>query len=260
MTNKTLLLIDGDQYLYRACAACEKDVRWDDENHVLVSNELEVWDTVQGALKKVFDHFGVTDHVLAMGDGPYFRHKLDPSYKGGRPRKPLCFYDVRERMREKYEIVTMPGIEADDILGILATKPNDVDKIIVCKDKDLKGVPGKLWDGLKFFNITEADADYHHFYQTLVGDTSDGYKGCPGVGPKKAEVLLNTVPPGADPDSTYDVPVSNAYRWRAVVDAFLKAGLKEEDALRNARLARILRWSDWDSKKKEPILWTPPAP
>jgi DNA polymerase-1 len=242
---KQLLLIDGDQFLYRACAACEKDVRWDDENHVLTSNEQEVWDTVQGALKKVFDHFGHSDHVLAMGEGPYFRHTIEPNYKPGRGRKPLCFYDIRERMRETYKIVTMPGIEADDVLGILATKPNNVDKIIVCKDKDLKQIPGKLWDGFKFSNITEPEADYWHLYQTLIGDKSDGYPGCTGVGPVKAEKILK-VP-------TYGL------KWTEVVKAYEKAGLTEADALKQARLARILRWSDWDSKKKEPILWTPPV-
>jgi DNA polymerase-1 len=239
---KQLLLIDGDQYLYRSCAACEKDVRWDEENHALVANEQEVWDTVQGALKKVFDHFGTSEHVMAMGEGPYFRHAIDPNYKGGRTRKPLCFYDVRERMMAQYHIVTMKGIEADDVLGILATKPNDFDKIIVCKDKDLKQIPGKLWDGYKFSRITERQADYWHLYQTLVGDTSDGYKGCPGMGPKKAEKLLAEAP-----------------SWAPVVKAFTDAKLTADDALKQARLARILRWDDWDKEKKEPILWTPPS-
>jgi DNA polymerase-1 len=252
--SRQLLLIDGDQYLYRACAACEKDVRWDDENHVLTSNEQEVWDTVQGALKKVFDHFGHTEHVLAMGEAPYFRHKLDLAYKGGRGRKPLCFYDIRDRMKEKYKVVTMPGIEADDILGILATKPNDVDKIIVCKDKDLKQVPGKLWDGFKFFNITEEQADYHHLYQTLVGDKSDGYSGCPGIGPKKAEQVLYQPD---DERAGVKKAEQRKSRWERVVAAYEKAGLTADDALLQARLARILRWDDWDSKKKEPILWSP---
>jgi DNA polymerase-1 len=243
--SKTLLLIDGDQYLYRACAACEKDVRWDEDNHVLTSNEQEVWDTVQGALKKVFDHFGVTEHVLAMGEGPYFRHKLDENYKSGRGRKPLAFYDIRERMREKYKVVTMAGIEADDIMGILSTKPNDLDKIIVCIDKDMKQVPGKLWNGVKFFNISEVEADHWHLYQTLIGDKSDGYAGCPGIGPKKAEAILQ------------GWPSSGLEAWKPVVEAYEKAGLTADDALKQARLARVLRWSDWDSQKKEPILWKP---
>jgi DNA polymerase-1 len=220
-------------------------VRWDDENHVLTSNETEVWDTVKGALDKVFDHFGVTDHVLAMGEAPYFRHNIDPNYKGGRGRKPLCFYDIRDRMRETYKVVAMPGIEADDVLGILATKPNDLDKIIVCKDKDLKQIPGKLWDGSKFYNITEAEADYYHLYQTLVGDKSDGYPGCPGVGPVKAAKLLK--------EGSLITPESYSEAWKAVVGAFGD----EAEALKQARLARILRWSDWDSEKKEIKLWTP---
>jgi DNA polymerase-1 len=79
-------------------------------------------------------------------------------------------------------------------------------------------------------------------FQTLVGDTSDGYKGCPGVGKVKAEKLL------AGNDKLY---------WEIVRATFEKAGLTEQDALTQARLARILRFSDWDNEKKEPILWSP---
>jgi DNA polymerase-1 len=42
-----------------------------------------------------------------------------------------------------------------------------------------------------------------------------------------------------------------------VVDAYLKAGLTEEDALMNARMARILRAEDWDFENNEVKLWTP---
>jgi DNA polymerase-1 len=90
--------------------------------------------------------------------------------------------------------------------------------------------------------ISEAQADYYHMFQTLVGDTSDGYKGCPGVGKVKAEALLS------DHDRSH---------WDIVKAAYEKAKLTEQDALTQARLARILRWSDWDNTKKEPILWTP---
>jgi DNA polymerase-1 len=46
-------------------------------------------------------------------------------------------------------------------------------------------------------------------------------------------------------------------RWPIVLEAFLKAGLTEQDALTQARLARILRFSDWDNETKQPILWSP---
>ena len=80
------------------------------------------------------------------------------------------------------------------------------------------------------------------FYtQVLTGDSTDNYPGCPGIGPKKAADILN-----------------KELSWTSVVNAYLKAGLTEEDALLQARMARILQASDWNSKQQEPILWTPP--
>jgi 5'-3' exonuclease len=241
---KTLLLIDGDQFLYRGCAAVERDVKWDDENHVLVSNEVEAWEVVEGSLHKVCHHFGdEAEPVICLTEGIVFRKAVDPTYKGNRKatRKPLCYSDLKDKLKASWKCVYFDGLEADDVMGILATKPGPDHKIIVARDKDMQCVPGKLWDGVKFYSITEAQADYFHLWQTLTGDTADGYKGCPGVGPKGAEKLLKV-----------DGPL-----WPAVAAAFVKAGLTEADALRQARLARILRWTDWDSKKKEPILWEP---
>jgi DNA polymerase-1 len=91
----------------------------------------------------------------------------------------------------------------------------------------------------------EGEADYWHMFQTLTGDAVDGYKGCPGMGPVGAQKLLS------------DGMAMEDGMWPMVVKAYEKKNLTEEDALRNARLARILRWDDWDRKKKEPILWTP---
>ncbi len=258
---RSILLIDGDQYLWRACAATERDVKWDDENHVLASNEVEAWDTVAGSLKLISDHFNNKDLVVTLSDysKPCFRYSIDPTYKGNRKetRKPLCFWDVRKRLETEHQCVMFPGLEADDVMGILATKPGPDDKIIVSRDKDMKTIPGKLWNGLDFSFITEAEADYYHLYQTLIGDVADGYKGCPGIGPKKAEVLLgavdtNTVLKGAEGNELIRLRY-----WAIIVATYIKAGLTEDDALRQARLARILRWSDWCSKTKTPILWTP---
>lgn len=242
---RTILLVDGDQYLHRACAATERDTRWDEENHILLSNEVEAYDTVAASLKKITDHFGKSDMVLCFSEGRCFRYDIEPTYKGNRAnsRKPLCFYDVRDMLLRDYKCVKFDTLEADDVMGILSTKPGDDEKIIVARDKDMKTIPGKLWDGMKFHNVTEAEADYFHMYQTLIGDAADGYKGCPGIGPKKAEKLLKAK--------------HDDIMWHMVHGAYLAAGLTEADALKQARLARILRWSDWDYKDKKPILWTP---
>jgi DNA polymerase-1 len=130
-------------------------------------------------------------------------------------------------------------------MGVLATHPKTVREcqpIIISQDKDMQTIPTQVWRQGELMTISEAQADYYHMFQTLVGDTSDGYKGCPGVGKVKAEALLS------DHDRSH---------WDIVKAAYEKAKLTEQDALTQARLARILRWSDWDNTKKEPILWTP---
>ena len=60
---------------------------------------------------------------------------------------------------------------------------------------------------------------------------------------KRAETLFN----------------KEGYSWATVVKAFTDKGLTEEDALLNARLARILTIEDYDTEQQEPKLWTPEA-
>jgi len=248
----TKLLIDGDEYLFVACVLAETDIRWDDQNHVLQANENEAWKTFVKSVERVankFDVDPVKDVTMCFSgtyDTPNFRLAIDPSYKASRAdkRKPLCYADLRETVNELYTTQTFPGLEADDVMGIMATQPK-ANAIICSQDKDMKTIPGKIWTGEKLLTISEDEADYWHMFQTLTGDAVDGFKGCPGMGPVGAEKILG------------DAMATDVGMWPFVVKAFEKKGLTEADALRNARLARILRWDDWNRKKKEPILWTP---
>jgi 5'-3' exonuclease len=248
---KPIILIDGDQFVFKATVALEKEVRWDEQNHVLFSNVEECWDNLSAMIGRIFDRFDSREHALCFSAEPNFRKAIDPTYKGHRsPRKPLCYAAMLERVKADYRVVSMPGLEADDVMGILATKPGKAQRIIVSQDKDMKSIPTTVWDGQDLHVISEAQADYWHMYQTLIGDTSDGYKGCPGIGPKKAEAILDR--------SLIEEGVTYAqFAWKRVVETYGKAGLTEDDALKQARLARILRWTDWNGEKKEPILWTP---
>jgi DNA polymerase-1 len=45
--------------------------------------------------------------------------------------------------------------------------------------------------------------------------------------------------------------------WEVVLEAFLKSGQGEKEAIRNARMARILREDEFDTDTKEITLWTP---
>lgn len=244
-----LLLIDGDLILHRGCVAVEKDIRWDEDYHVLFSSWEEAWHNVVAGIERLMERFDTRRHLIALSGDENFRRKIDSGYKSNRAgsRKPLCFYRAKQQLREQYETYTHDALEADDVMGIFGSRHKD--SIICSADKDMKTVPATIYDGKDVKVISEEEADYWHLFQTLVGDTSDGYPGCPGIGPVKAEKLLNS-------DGAIEA-ISENPRWVRVVEAFLKAGLTEEDALRQARLARILRDSDWDAVKKQPILWTP---
>ncbi len=245
------LLIDADVVAYNAAASCEVATHWGDGYWTWHCDENEVRAAVLDIIDRYMDELQGTSAKLCLTDSEgNFRFGVLPSYKGNRKgtKKPLVLKAIKQWLIDEHGAYFRPGLEGDDCMGILATG-NMIkgEKVIVSIDKDMKTIPGlfchRIEDGV--MEISEAEADYWHLYQTLTGDTTDGYAGCPGVGPKKAEAVLE--------DPLYG-------RWDAVVKAYAKAGLSEADALQQARVARILRASDYDFKKKEPILWNPRTP
>jgi DNA polymerase-1 len=273
LTNK-LLLIDGDEMLFKASAAVEHESKFnttlgeqdftEPPIHVLFSHPGRAREVLDEMLERYFERFETRNHFLCfstpadfrfgMDVQPNFRFDVDPTYKNNRQnsRKPLCYAQLRMDVEKDYTCKNFVGLEADDVMGILATMPGKGQRIIISQDKDLQTIPTQVWRKGDLVTITEAEADYYHMFQTLVGDVTDGYKGCPGIGKVKAEKLLT-----ADLSGDEEWNDLRSIRWKRVVAAYEKAELTEEDALRQARLARILRWSDWDNEKKEPILWTP---
>ena len=105
----------------------------------------------------------------------------------------------------------------------------------------MRQIPGQLYNFDETFTITPEEGAKWHLIQTCSGDSTDGYSGVPGIGVKRAEVLFN----------------KKGYSWKTVVEAFEEKNLTEEDALVNARLARILTADDYDFKKRRPKLWSP---
>ena len=115
--------------------------------------------------------------------------------------------------------------------------------ILISPDKDMQQIPCRLYNLKEEWTQTPEDALRKLYEQALTGDSTDGYSGCVGVGPKRAGVILDKVK-----DANY---------WPAVLKAFEEADMTEEDAIRNLRLARILQVDNWDEEKQEPILITP---
>lgn len=258
MTKRTILL-DGDINAYQVAASIEVAVNWGDDPEIgvdlwtLHSDEAEGIQKLDDQIAAIQDELEADRVVVALTDTHNFRKDVLPTYKDNRAknRKPVCLPQMRQHLRDNYEVFERPGLEGDDVLGILATSKRIIpgEKIIVSIDKDMKTLPCLYYrtthpdDGI--VEVTEDEADYWHMFQTLTGDTTDGYKGCPGIGPKKAEAILEMALEEGEP------------MWDAVVRAYVKAKLSEEEALVQARCARILRAADYNFKKKEPILWTP---
>lgn len=255
VSERVTLLIDGDLYLHRGTSAVEKEVRWDDENHMLFSNEEEAMVAVEYEIEKLVGRFNPERVVVCLSMPPLFRTEIDPTYKSNRAgvRKPVAYTACRERLEANYNVVKFPSLEADDVMGILATRN---DNAVICSmDKDMQQIPGRVWNHKELRFVSLDDADRWFMTQTLIGDTSDGYKGCPGIGPAKAEKLLNEAFQAAGVNGTDFMTEA----WARIVKAYQKVRLTEGDALRQARLARILRADDWDFKKKEVKLWRPPT-
>jgi DNA polymerase-1 len=242
-TNKQLIC-DADMIVFRAAAAAEQEIRWDDDTWTLQTNMSDAKSIVLQQMDAIMHDLNTTNVVMVFSPSKNYRHDLCPTYKANRKdkRKPLGLKELRDWVTDTYPTTCAPNIEADDLIGILVTEAPE-HRIAVSGDKDFGTLPVTWYNPLKksINTATEEDADRFHLIQSLMGDTADGYAGLKGVGPKTAEKILD----------------KGGATWETVVAAYESKGLTEEEALLTARLARILRAGDYDHKTKEVTLWEP---
>lgn len=239
------LLVDADFFFYRAATASEMEHEYNPDLTVVVGDFKRGKQIVEQELYKLRQRFDTNDIVLFFTDTGNFRKDIDPNYKGNRKkRKPCGYLKLKNWGMETYPSVCMPNIEADDALGIHATNGTYDNFVLVSPDKDMQQISCRIYNNKEEFTQTPEDAYRKLFEQALTGDSTDGYAGCIGVGPKRASIILDK---------------SGGKYWPAVVKAFEDAGQTEEDALRNLRLARILQVEDWDTETQTPIYYEPAA-
>ena len=233
------LLIDADYIVYKACAGAEDEIDWGDDVITVVSKFSDAMKNVERDLTKIKGEFlwDVPEMILFFSDSKNFRKKIYPEYKGHRNRKKPCGYRrVITELGKRYELIRLPELEADDAMGIYATEhPGN---IIVSPDKDMRQIPGKLYDMKETVTIMPEEGRRWHLIQSLAGDQTDGYSGCPGIGVKRAVTLFE----------------EGGYNWDVVVKAFADKDLGEDVALMNAQLARILTKDNYDGQV---IPWHP---
>ena len=246
---KTTILLDGDCVVYRTGHGCQEKFEWGDTESIVADKDhtLSTVDSFIYDLKKDLEADKV---VVCLSDHRNFRKELNPDYKANRDpsKRPVYYQDIRDHFFANYNTVMLPRLEADDILGILATHPSAPDKrIITSLDKDLLQIPGYVYNYTKpdegIHEVSEEESYWLFMFQTLMGDPVDNYKGCHRVGEKTALKLLNKAQEAGE------------NLWEFVVKTYVQRGHPEEDAVLNARMARILRYGEYDMKTQEVKLW-----
>lgn len=255
MNGPVTLLVDADIVAYKAAAVTEGCWYFNGRDEPpCVSPQPDLATEIARRYVEDAAKACAADHVIVcLTDAENFRYGVFPAYKSNRIglRRPETLKTVKAWLAEQYQTYQRPGLEADDCMGILSTHKALVPgkKIIVSEDKDMQSIPGWLFNPAKDKKprrITRIMADRYFAQQTITGDPTDGYPGCPGVGPRSRFVL--SLPSCR----------SMAACWAVVLDAYASKGLTEAEALVQARCARILRSSEWDFKAHKPILWNPP--
>ncbi len=286
MSKEVTLLIDGDVIAFIAAAAAQQNSE-DEFGFITPFANRHVGEAlVDNMIIGLEQAFNSSHFRVALTDPKEnWRKGVYENYKGNRKDsvRPLLLTVLKDYLTSKYGAFFWPGLEADDVLGILNTEPQAYEgrRILVGKDKDFLTVPGdyhKLGDyvGSKpvVKTVTPWEAQRFHLFQTLTGDAVDGYPGCPGIGKTRAEALLESpvrlvpgegvITRGVNKGNSVTRWVSEPTRdlWAMVVSHYRKGyqGTDvdgETEALRTARLAYILHHEDYNRETEEITLWTP---
>jgi len=197
---KTLLLVDGSSYLYRAYHAMP------DLRNALGEPTGALYGVISMLRRLLLDYKDVAAYGACVFDAPggSFREQVYPQYKANRPSMPE---DLRAQIPPIHQaaaalgwtVISQPGVEADDVIGTLARQAseNGFYTIISTGDKDLAQLVG---DRVELVNTMSGDHQdragvIRKFgvpperivdYLMLTGDTVDNVPGVDKVGPKTA--------------------------------------------------------------------------
>ncbi len=199
---KTLFLIDGSSYIYRAYHA----IRSLSTRAGVPTNAI--FGFANMLLKVLRDHNPTYVAMVLDAPGPTFRHEIYPEYKANRPPMPEDLVVQLPRIDDviaafNVSAIRIPGVEADDIIATLARRyASEVDRVvIISSDKDLMQLINDkvvMLDTMKDRWVDEK-AVVEKFgvepsrviqVQALMGDSSDNIPGMAGVGPKTAGKLI----------------------------------------------------------------------
>ena len=207
-TTDKLFLLDAYALIYRAYYAFIKNPRINSKGFN-TSAVLGFVNTLEEVLKKENPtHIGVAFDPA----GPTFRHEAYEQYKAQREETPeairLSVPVIKDIIRAyRIPILEVPGYEADDVIGTLATEAGrqGIATYMMTPDKDYGQLVSdnvfmyrpKHSGGFEVMGVEEVKAKFgiRSTLQVidmlgLMGDASDNIPGCPGVGEKTAQKLI----------------------------------------------------------------------
>ena len=269
-------LIDGDMVVHMACAANQLVGDFDDGQGDQVMYDTE--EAIQGAMRltnRWTKEAGCSSAIVCFSEGENFRKLIYPEYKANRKgvEKPKAFYDVRDSFDAEYETWSIPGLEADDIMGIAGSRdPGNF--VVVSRDKDMLTIPGTIFNpdhDKRPHRIRLEVANQLWMKQTMTGDPVDNYPGIPSVGDVKAMEILEKPhhivksPPeyfqrGAKKGQlkpTKWVRGNPCSLWQSMISYAERYGVDEHHLIIMARVARILRTGEFDTDNRIVKLWHP---
>lgn len=286
------LLIDGDVIAFTAACAVQR-ISEDVFGFVTpFANRKEGEAVVDNMMIGLELAFKATHRRVALSDPKAnWRKDIFPEYKANRKEsvRPLLLDILKQYLRDTYSAIHWDRLEADDVLGIWNTEPQEYGgkRILVGKDKDFKTVPGS-YHRLKDFDlqghpvvqeITPWLAQRFHLVQTLAGDPVDGYPGCPGIGKTTAERLLDSpvrLMPGNGVITRGVNKGQSVVKWTsepttdlwAMVASHYQKGMSnsmhtvswqvaENAARQTAKIAHILHHDDYNRGTGAIALWRP---
>ena len=201
--DKTLYLVDGSSYLYRAYHALPN----------LTNSSGEPTGALLGVanmLRRLLKDAGSNEVVVIFdAKGPTFRHEMYDQYKANRPPMPS---ELRQQVEPIHAIVRLlglpliqvAGVEADDVIGTLAAgaAAEKMNCVISTGDKDMAQLVNEYVSLINTMTDTHMDADgvMQKFgvtpaqivdYLALMGDKSDNIPGVEKCGPKTAAKWLH---------------------------------------------------------------------
>lgn len=191
-------LVDADIVAFRVAASTENE-SYDEMDY-----------RVNSSMEQILSQCNATEFEAYLTGKGNFRYNIYPEYKANRRDKarPKWLPEARQILIDRWGAVVCEGYEADDALGMGQDK--ETNGSVICSiDKDLDQIPGLHFNWVKgaYYEVSEIEGIRRLYKQCLVGDRADNIIGIAGIGPVKADRIINPL----DDEDEMDEVVRNLY-------------------------------------------------